>query len=51
MHTRIIFICKQKEGETGKQQERHRKGVCESVSVVERRTLASIIKLAIRKTH
>jgi hypothetical protein len=50
MHTRIIFIRKQKEGETGKQRERQRKRVCDSVSVAERWTLASVIKLAIGKT-
>jgi hypothetical protein len=45
MHTRIMFIRKQKEGETGKQRERQRKRVCKSVSIAERRTLASVIKL------
>jgi hypothetical protein len=28
MHTRIIFICEKKEGETGKQRERDRECVC-----------------------
>jgi hypothetical protein len=51
MHTHVIFICKRKEGETGKQRERQKKRVCESVIVVERRTLASVIKLAVGKTH
>ncbi len=51
MHYHVIFVCKQKEGETGKQQERQRKRVCESVSIVERWTLASVIKLAVGKTH
>jgi hypothetical protein len=51
MHTRIIFTRKGKEGETGKQRERQRKKVCECVSVAERRTLASVIKLAVGKTH
>jgi hypothetical protein len=51
MHTRIIFILKQKEGETGKQREKQRKSECECVSVAERRTLASVIKLAVGKTH
>ncbi len=45
MHTRVIFILKWKEGETGKQRERQRKSECECGSVAERRTLASIIKL------
>jgi hypothetical protein len=51
MHTRIIFIHKWKEGETGKQRERQRKIVCESESIAERRMLASVIKLAIGKIH
>ena len=51
MHTCVIFIRKWKEGETGKQRERQRKRVCESVSVAERRTLVSVIKLAVGKTH
>ncbi len=45
------FYTKWKEGETGKQRERQRKRVCESVSIAERRTLVSVIKLAIGKTH
>ncbi len=51
MHTRIIFILKWKEGETGKQRERQRKRECECVSIAERRTLVSVIKLAVGKTH
>jgi hypothetical protein len=51
MQTRVIFIHKWKEGETGKQQERQRKRVCESVSFAERQMLASVIKLAVGKTH
>jgi hypothetical protein len=47
MHTRVIFILKWKEGETGKQQERQRKRVCECGSVAERRILASVIKLTV----
>ena len=47
MHTRIIFILKRKEGETGKQRERQRKRVCECESIVERRILASVIKLTV----
>jgi len=38
MHTRSIFILEQKEGETGKQQERQRKRECECGSVAEKRT-------------
>jgi hypothetical protein len=52
MHTRIIFIVKWKEGETGKQQkqqERQRKSECECGSIAERRILVSIIKLTIGK--
>ncbi len=51
MHTRVIFIRKKKEGETGKQRERQRESVCERTSIAERRTLASAIKLAVGKTH
>jgi len=51
MHTHIIFILKQKEGETGKQRERQRKSKCECGSIAERRILAYVIKLAIGKTH
>jgi hypothetical protein len=51
MHTRVIFIRKQKEGETGKERERKRKREYECVSIAERQTLASIIKLAVGKTH
>ncbi len=51
MHTRVIFILKQKEGETGKQRERQRKSEYESGSAMERRILASVIKLAVGKTH
>jgi hypothetical protein len=47
MYTHIIFILERKEGETGKQQKRQRKRVCECGSVVERRILASIIKLTV----
>ena len=49
MHTHVIFILKRKEGETGKQQERWRKRVCECGSIAERRILASVIKLTIGK--
>jgi len=51
MHTRLIFILKRKEGETGKQQKRQRKSECECGSIAERWTLASVIKLAVGKTH
>jgi hypothetical protein len=51
MHTRIIFIRKQKEGETGKERERYRKRECECVSIAESRTLASVIKLTVGKNH
>jgi len=53
MHTRVIFIREKKEGETGKQRERERQreSVCERTSIAERRTLASVIKLAVGKTH
>jgi hypothetical protein len=51
MHTLIIFICKWKEGEIGKQLERQRKRECECVSIAGRQTLVSIIKLAVGKTH
>ncbi len=49
MHTRAIFILEWKEGETGKQQERQRKRVCECGSVAERRILVSVIKLTVGK--
>jgi hypothetical protein len=49
MHTHIIFILERKEGETGKQQERQRKRVCECGSIAERRILVSVIKLTIGK--
>jgi len=49
MHTRVIFILKRKEGETGKQWERHRKSECECGSVAERRILVSVIKLTVGK--
>jgi hypothetical protein len=49
MHTRVIFIPKQKEGEIGKQRERQRERVCECGSVAERRILALVIKLTIGK--
>jgi hypothetical protein len=49
MHTRIIFILEQKEGEIGKQRERQRERVCESGSIAERRFLASVIKLTVGK--
>jgi hypothetical protein len=49
MHTRTIFILKQKEGETGKQRERQRKRMCECGSVAERRNLASVIMLTVGK--
>jgi hypothetical protein len=49
MHTRAIFILERKEGEIGKQQERQRKRECECGSVVERRILASVIKLTVGK--
>jgi hypothetical protein len=49
MHTRVIFILKRKEGEIGKQRERQRKSGCECGSVVERRILASVIKLTVGK--
>jgi hypothetical protein len=49
MHTRIIFILKQKEGETGKQRERQRKSECECGSIEERRILAPVIKLTVGK--
>jgi hypothetical protein len=49
MHTHIIFILEQKEGETGKQRERQRKRVCECGSIAERRNLASVIKLTVGK--
>jgi hypothetical protein len=42
MPNRAIFILERKEGETGKQRERHG-------SVAERRNLASVIKLTIGK--
>jgi hypothetical protein len=53
MHTRVIFILEQKEGETGKQQEREkeRKSECECGSVAEKWILMSVIKLAVGKTH
>ncbi len=51
MHTCIIFICEKEEGEIGKLQERQRESVCERMSIAERRTLTSVIKLAIGKTH
>ncbi len=49
MHTSAIFILERKEGETGKQQERQRKRVCECGSIAERRNLASVIKLTVGK--
>ncbi len=49
MHTRVIFILERKEGETGKQRERQRESVCECGSVVERKNLASVIKLTVGK--
>ncbi len=49
MHSRIIFILEQKEGETGKQRERQRKRVCECGSIEERRILVSVIKLNVGK--
>jgi hypothetical protein len=49
MHTRVIFILKRKEGETGKQRERQRKRVYECGSIAERRVLASVIKLTFGK--
>ena len=49
MHTRIIFILEQKEGETGKQRERQRKRECDCGSFAERRILASVIKLTVGK--
>jgi hypothetical protein len=51
-HSRY-FIREKKEGETGKQRERERQreSVCERTSIAERRTLASVIKLAVGKTH
>ncbi len=51
MHTHVIFILEKKEGETGKQRERQRESVCEKMSIEERWTLASVIKLAVGKTH
>jgi hypothetical protein len=49
MHTRVIFILKRKEGETGKQREGQRKRVCKCGGVEERSNLASVIKLTIGK--
>jgi hypothetical protein len=49
MHTRVIFILKQKEGETGKQRERQRKRECDCGSIAERRILVSVVKLTVGK--
>jgi hypothetical protein len=49
MHTRVIFLLKRKEGETGKQRERQRKSECKCGSIAESRILASVIKLTIGK--
>ena len=49
MHTLALFILERKEGETGKQRERQRKREYECGSVVERKILASVIKLTVGK--
>jgi hypothetical protein len=49
MHTRALFILERKVGETGKQRERQRKSEYECGSIVERRILASVIKLTVGK--